>query len=182
MEKIILIVLLLISVKTNAQSPKEIEMFDLINELRTNPKSFIEIIENYEKSITNFSFKQNGKPINILVETKKLKIFLKSVKPVNKLEFSNEIYTVTKTHANYLDSLKILSHTGKNGLTLRKRLPNITVGENVGNNLTPIQSVISFLLDLSDKDKGHRKNLLNPIWTKVSIGNSGTYWVQNFIN
>ena len=182
MKKIILIVLLLISIKTNAQTTKEIEMFDLINELRTNPKSFIPIIENYEKCITNFSFKQNGKPINILAETKKLKIFLKSVKSVNKLEFSNEIYSVTKTHANYLDSLKILSHTSKNGVTIGTRLPNITVGENVGNNITPIQSVISFLLDLSDENKGHRKNLLNPIWTKVSIGNFGTYWVQKFTN
>ena len=56
----------------------------------------------------------------------------------------------------------------------------------VGGQITARMSVIQLLIDSGIPGRGHRYNILNPIWTHVGcyyngkIGNIEHNWVQNF--
>jgi uncharacterized protein YkwD len=200
MKKLLFILAILLSFTATSQTAEELEMVDLVNQVRTNPKSFIPVIEDYIKTLESKSnvfadIKITGAIVtkktnnastfyNTLVcEAKKLIIFLNNVKPVCSLELSNVLYPITKNHATYLDSINILSHIGPNGQTLSDRTKNtsLMVGENCAHNsTTAINTLTQLLIDLGVKSKGHRNNIFNPKYKKISVARVGDVWVQNF--
>lgn len=189
MKNLLILIATILSFTTNAQTAKEIEMIALVNQIRTNPKSFIPVIESYIVSVKKLKSlggtitnKRTG-IVDGVVEGNALIAFLKIQKPVKALELSVILYPVTKSHANYLDSTKQVSHTGPNCQTLAQRTKSsgLLVGENVGTGITATDVMIQLLLDLSSSTKGHRTNIFNPKYTQLSVGNTGNVWVQDFI-
>lgn len=173
-----------------AQTAEEIEMVTLINQVRTNPESFIPAVEAYIASAKKLKAlgakttnKSTSKSVDIVAEGEALIAFLKSAKPVKALKLSTFLYANTKSHAQYLDSTKQLSHTGPNGQTLVDRTKNVskTAGENCGTGKTATDVMVQLLIDLSSPNKGHRANIFNADYTQVSVGKSGNTWVQDFI-
>ena len=191
MKKLITIIFVICTVSTSfAQTAEEIEMVTLINQVRTNPSSFIPVVEAYIASAKTLKAlgakttnKSNGKVVDVVAEGEALIAFLKTAKPVKAMSVSVALYTVTKSHAQYLDSTKQLSHTGPNGQTLADRVKNVTknAGENCGTGKTATDVMVQLLMDLSSPTKGHRTNIFNPEYKQVSVAKSGNTWVQDFI-
>jgi uncharacterized protein YkwD len=191
MKNLLILIATILSFTATAQTATEIEMVTLVNQVRTNPKSFIPAVEAYIESAKKLNSlggrmtnKTTGKSVDNVMEAKFLISFLNTVKPVKPLELSIALYTITKSHANYLDSTKKVSHTGPNGQTLaeRTKASGLSVGENVGTGSTATNAMVQLLIDLSSPTKGHRTNIFNPKYTQLSVGNTGNIWVQDFIN
>ncbi len=184
MKKVIILIVLCVSTIASAQTAEEIEMTNLINKIRTNPTSFIPVIEAYIASSKQLSFtnKKTGKQIDIVGEGTKLIAFLKNVKAVDSLKVSLVLYPIAKSHAKYVDSTKQIGHTGPNGqlFTDRVKSTGLTCGENVGVGRTATEVMIALLIDLSSPTKGHRTNIFNPNYKQVSVAKVGNIWVQNF--
>jgi uncharacterized protein YkwD len=192
MRILILLILTFLSLNATSQTSDEIEMIVLVNKVRTNPQSLIPAVEDYIKSITelinhkgNFTLKSNpNKNINaeVISEAKKLIAFLRTAKSVNTLELSLVLYPITKSHAQYLDSINQLKHTGPNGEPFANRFKNtgLMCGENCVISSSAINGLILLLIDLGNKDKGHRDNIFNPKYTQIAVGKFGNTWVQDF--
>ena len=194
MKKIITIILTLVSLGITAQTSEELEMIKMINQLRTNPKSFIPYIEERIKGLETmkanpkFTITLRSNKSNIteyyIVEYKKLIVFLNKQKPVSVLELSNKLYLITQNQANYLDSTKQLTHIGPNGETIGNRMKKMssTVSENCAwGSDDVVETLIVLLLDYGVPNKGHRTNLFNPNMTRVAVAKVNQYWVQDFI-
>ena len=183
MKKLATIILVICSVSVSfAQTAKETEMVALINQVRTNPKSFVPVVEEFIKNggnATRFATKANPK---MIAEAKALIVFLNTVKPVDSLKTSSVLYPIAKAHVNYLDSTKMVSHIGRNGQTLadRTKSTGLLVGENATTGGDVKLAMLFLLIDYNATVKGHRNNIFNPKYTKVAAANSGGYWVQDF--
>jgi hypothetical protein len=200
MKKLVLILLTLTLTNIFGQTTNEIEMFKLINQVRTAPKTFIPVVEAQIKKLEDL---KNGKQIKfnskitvintkhtyspkldtLILEAKDLIKFLNSIKPVNALTISNVMYSTTKTFSNFLDSKKEIGHTGINDQTFAKRIQTVglTGGENCTVGLDANEAMYLLLVDYG-KEKGHRNNLFNVNYKQVSVANTGNVWVQDFIN
>jgi uncharacterized protein YkwD len=183
MKKLATIILIICSVSASfAQTAKETEMVALINQVRTNPKSFIPVVEAFiNNGGTGLKLKVKSNP-KMIAEAKALIAFLSTVKPVDSLKTSSVLYPITKAHVNYLDSTKTLSHTGRNGQTLadRTKSTGLSCGENTTTGGDVKLAMLYLLIDYNAPVKGHRNNIFNPKYTKVAAANSGGYWVQDF--
>lgn len=197
---IALLTIIGLTATATAQTAEELKMVNLINEVRTNPKSFIpavefyiEILESKSKPFVEIKGATVTKKTNhtsdavkpMIDEAKKLIVFLNTVKPVDKLEISNELYPVTKIFASYLDSTKQLGHTGYNGQSLNARTKKfrfMLVGENCVKDANVETAMLQLLLDFGTKSKGHRTNIFDKSFTKVAVAKIGYTWVQDFAN
>ena len=180
---------LFVTLSTFAQTPDEAEMFNLINEVRTNPKSFVPVVEAYIADLNTVKIiNVNGVKMTVtkkvdqtlVKEAKELIKFLNTAKPVSSLSLSKATYDIAKKQVVFMDSTKQVTHNGPNGVTFAERTKGFLIGENctAGNNAK--QAMLLLLLDYRAIVKGHRNNILNPQYTKVSVAKSGNYWVQDF--
>lgn len=140
---------MMITVSITAQTGMDSIMVNEINKVRTNPKSYIPLIEDYIKmkgdmlvkikskkmKITSTSGKmtktngiKNAKRISgtaVIIRdikaARELISILKKMKPVNELIFCQSIDSVTNSHGKYLDSVNVRGHFGPNGETLSER-------------------------------------------------------------
>lgn len=198
MKNLLIIIITLFSFTASAQTVEEVNMVVLVNQVRTNPKSFIPVIEDY---ITELEDKDNKFNIKGVVVTKKtnnisklneelineakvLIVFLNKQKSVKPLKLSLVLYTISKTHAIYLDSINKLTHVGPNNTSFKTRTKEINsylIGENCANG-DMIHAMIDLLLDFKVVDKGHRANIFNEEYKQISVANIGNVWVQDFSN
>lgn len=199
MKNLIIIAFLTLTTVILGQTASELEMINLINQVRTNPKSFIPVVENYIKNIESNSNgfdnikikgavvtkKTNHKPegMNQYIDAaKELIVFLNTQKPVKSLEFKPELYKMTKCQAIFLDSTKQVTHDGPNGTSFMFRTKNCgyLLGENCGTGQTATDVMLQLLMDVGVKNKGHRTNIFKADYKILSVGNSSKYWVQDF--
>lgn len=191
MKNLLILIATILSLTSTAQTAKEIEMVNLVNQVRTNPKSFVPVVEAYITEVSTpwviiingVSHKGSRKIDPALVsELKQLIVFLNTVKPVSELKMSSVLYPITKQFVTYLDSTKQVGHVGPNGQSLLQRTKStgLTCGENstVGDDAN--HAMVLLLLDFKGKTKGHRDNIFRVAYTKISVANSGAYWVQDF--
>lgn len=161
MKNLTVILLVFISALAFTQTNLEISMVTEINELRSNPKSFIPHVEVYIKfnnnfierinsgkmkikstsgSVTKSNKTSNSKTISgkdVILErikaAKELIIILNSITPLDTLAFNYDMYTITKGHAEYLYNTNKISHYDYNGnrASDRFKLFNLNVSENL---------------------------------------------------
>lgn len=178
------------------QTSEELEIINQINQIRTNPKSYIPKVESYIKSQEFFlnnldkvkvtSVSGNSNKSNDMTNKKVLtgrEVFIRNIRaakdlinvldtitPMKPLEFDSIMYVVTVSHGQYLKSVNQTGHYGPNGQTVYERLSHVskTVSENCGT------SLISLMVDAGIPGYGHRYNILNPKWSHISV-----YFIQN---
>lgn len=199
MKNLLIIIATILSFTATAQTAKEIEMVTLVNQVRTNPKSFVPAVEAYIKDL---EAKQNGGGIKIkiagavvtkksttvtgnfnglIAEAKKLIVFLNTQKAIKALTVSPALYVTAKTQAEYIDSIKTLTHDGLNESATKRFTKGFTLsGENCAVGTTATNAMIELLVDYGVANKGHRGNIFNKAFTQIAIGNSNEYWVQDF--
>ena len=191
MKKLVIIIATILSFTATAQTAKEIEMVKLVNQVRTNPKSFVPVVEAYITEVSSptsitingvvFKGKRTVDPA-LVSELKQLIVFLNTVKPVGELATSSILYPITKKFVSFLDSTKQVGHVGPNGQTLtqRTKATGLTCGENSTVGSDANHAMVLLLLDFKGTTKGHRDNIFKAAYTKISVANSGAYWVQDF--
>jgi uncharacterized protein YkwD len=95
------------------------------------------------------------------------------------LTFSTTLNEIAKSHANYMDSIDELTHTGENNAEIGERALaggyNYTViAENLARGYADEESVVA-----AWKDSGsHCVNMMNPDVREMGVGTSGAYWVM----
>jgi len=201
MKNLLILLVTLFSFTATAQTAEEIDMVVLVNQVRTNPKSFVPAVEAYIKTLEAKTNPFGGVNIKgatvtkktsnasaafkpLIAEAKALIVFLNTVKPVKALELSLVLYPVASEQAKYLDSIKQLGHTGANGKSFTKRTSMLAtlVGENCATGATATDALLMLLIDYGDKPKGHRANIFNTKYTQMSVAKAGNTWVQDFSN
>jgi len=196
MKNLLILFITIFSFTITAQTSGELEMINLVNKVRTNPKSFIPVVEAYIKTletkpnpldsikikgatVTKKIHSTNGRLKPLISEANALIFFLNHVKPVNALELSLLLYPIAHTQAEYMDSIKILTHNGSNG---NKRYVKgfILCGENCAIGTTATEALLMLLIDSGNNTKSHRTNIFLKDFTTIAIGNKKDYWVQDF--
>ena len=202
MKNLITFLLIVSTLTLFSQTTEELLMAKEINELRTNPKSFIGDIEEYimfqvkssedikngTSSIKSSDGKKDLEVINRNIEAAKEVIdILENMEPLSKVHFNIDMYMITKAHGEYLTNNNKFSHRGENNSTLSDRFNNINV-EDLSENITNVgfrrstfkPLIIQLLIDSGIENRSHRKNLLDPNDKFISIYIGKKIYVQNF--
>ncbi|MBN2776210.1 MAG: hypothetical protein JXR36_01120 [Bacteroidales bacterium] len=134
--------------------PIEQEILDEINLVRTNPEDYVQYIDEF------LDFWSSGEGERKTAE--ELKNVLSNMQPLAPLKYSEDLYKSCQQHANYLKRTKKFEHS------------KTTNAENIqyGNESARF-AVIDLLIDHGVADRGHRKNLLNPIFRYF-----GVYYIE----
>lgn len=163
MKSLFTYVLILISLTCFGQTQKDVEVIDVINTVRTDPKSFILYLE---KSMEGSFHIYPKEEVMGLIEE------LKNMKPLQPLVFDSVMYTPSYEWGLHLKGLKKLEHSNNFSENLCR------VG-NIGE-FNPNSIIYHLLVDYMVKNKGHRKNLLNPDYKYISVSTNDFVCVQNF--
>lgn len=159
---------LLVTTSISAQTGLDSVMLEEINRVRTNPKSYVPLIEDYIKSKQLFlkriksgttkyvsvqgtkdknnKFKPNGvKTIGKSAVLKDIKAArelintLKKMKPVGELTFCTLMDSITDVQGMYLDSIGRFGHYGPNGNRLSDRFKGLKPMTSVSENVGAIR-------------------------------------------
>ena len=169
MRNLLMIILGVITVSITAQTDMDSLMFNEINNLRSNPKSYIPLIESYittqEKMkdlIRKGKFKttstsgimtrdnkmKNPKTISgipcvnrNIAAAKELILELKKLKKLNSLIFNESMDSITDKHGKYLDSTNTSGHYGPNKETISDRFNNFTL-KKISENVCSVGSFV----------------------------------------
>jgi len=151
MRNLLITLLVIITASTTAQTGMDSLMFNEINNLRSDPKSYIPLVINYiiiqktrinkikkgetkvsstngtmtkSNSMTNKKTVRGIKLININIKAaEELLLILETSKPLNKLSYSKDMDSITNKHGEYLDSIKQSGHFGPNAESISDRFP-----------------------------------------------------------
>ena len=156
------------------------ELFKLHNELRKNPKSFIEKLS---KADSYFKDKIFRYPSEISIETyegpngiKNAIEFLKNQNPVKELIYSESLSKSAFDHANDIGKQGLYSHESSNGALLNERIEKYTEWDGaIAESLqfcykTPENIIMSLIIDDGSKGKHQRQNLFSEEFQYVGIG------------
>lgn len=97
----------------------------------------------------------------------------------NAMVFNDLLNTIAQKHAEYLQSIDQLTHTGANESSLADRLSadeyNYSVAaENLAKGFADEESVV----DAWKNSDGHCQNIMNPEVDEMGVGTSGAFWVM----
>ena len=142
------------------------------NRLRTNPKSYIPILERYIKWFKGNILEKPDSDCGIetlegVAAYKEAINFLKTQKPIEELIYDEEVSKASQDHANDIGSTGSTDHRGTNGSTNDERLSkyiewDVTISENIDFGATSGEEVIvSLLVDDGVEDRAHRSTMFN---------------------
>ena len=158
----------------------EKEIFQLHNELRLNPQSFIPKLK---ESLNHFREKIYHKPGEDPIQTyegpqaiEEAIEFLKSQKSVGKLEYDKNISLACKDHVQDIGSKGMTTHEGSDGKNISDRIEKYcewdgATAENLDFVFKKAENIIlNLLIDDGVKERNQRNNLFYPEFKYIGVG------------
>jgi len=176
---------------TSTMSSEEVDMVKEINLMRSNPRAYVKYVQEYIADIENGIWKGSSFATMTKSTGQELINELNKLGPLSQLEVKEDLYQVAIKHGEDMVRQGDVTHKSSDGSSSFDRIERGTDllegSENlVGGKKTVRESVMTLLVDVGIENRGHRKNLLNPIWTHSAcrkVGQVGTWsnsWVQLF--
>ncbi|CAG9333030.1 unnamed protein product [Blepharisma stoltei] len=156
------------------------EVINEINVVRTNPKAYVDVVNNFLKFYKGNEIRKPGETPIITQEgpaaVQDCLKRLRAMKPIPPIELSYGLSLAAQDHCEDIGPQGATGHDGTNGSTTESRIENhgdwdVTIGENIdfgNNNATDI--VVSWLIDDGVPGRGHRENILNPAYKVAGVG------------
>lgn len=177
--------------KANYFTEREKAMIKEINLMRSNPKAYVAVVEEYVQymkadDLGGDYFKEDIAVADELIAQ------LKETPVLSILQPSEGIYQAAKTHGDAAKKIGTLDHQAQDGSWPWDRVKKFDTnmvdgGENIVGGLNDIRrAVLTLLIDSGIEGRGHRMALLHPEWTHVAcyeigkIGDMPFMWLQNF--
>ena len=165
---------------TNYEKLKK-EVVDQHNLVRTNPKSYVPILEKHIKLFTGNIINKPGAEYGVETQEganayKECIEFLKKQKAVGAMAFDTSLSKACQDHADDIGPDGTCDHTGSDGSSVDDRITrylewDVTVCENIDFGATTGEEIIiSLIVDDGIPDRGHRKNIFNPKLTYLGVG------------
>jgi uncharacterized protein YkwD len=158
----------------------EKELFSLHNELRMNPQSYIQKLKECLKYFRHKIFHPPGEdPIQTYEGQEAVYDaiqFLKTQKPVDRLEFNDNIARACKDHANDIGEKGLATHEGSDDKNISDRIEKYcewdgATAESLDFGFKTAENIIiNLLIDDGVKDRYQRLNLFNEKFKYIGIG------------
>ena len=184
MRNFIIFILSLISFISFSQTNEDISMFNEINKIRKDPKSYISVVETYihDQEVMVNTFGESKFWSKRIKTAEELINVLKRTKSMDTLSFDTNMYVITKNHSDYLKESGKYTHIGYNNESLDIRFKFIDYKKFLNENIAYSKGnpLLELLLDIDVPNRGHRMNILNENVKYISISINDYVVVQNF--
>lgn len=158
------------------------EVFDVQNQIRKSPSNFVPLLEDLLQYFDGNTLRKPGEIPLVTNEgpsaVREAISALKSQAPLPVLQWSAEMTKAANDHAKDIGPKGLFSHSGSDNSSMSTRLErygkwNGQIGESIDFGSVKAEDVVlSLIVDDGNQSRGHRKNMLSPVFRFTGVASA----------